>query len=706
MALKSWNKYANIAIFIITLLAFLGLKDTVHLSSNLITFLPQGKSKEAFETYSHFKNAKEVMIAVEGFDEKALKRLKTIEEHLIQSGLVNLESEIKPHPKLLSYAQKYPFYLKEFAPEQNQSVSAKLQALYRTITTGAYYLPIDKSDPLGYFKPHVKVKDFDLKNGHLALGDFGYLSVFSIKNTASTLENYQIIYDAVHHEVKDYKNVHVFSSTFYFVENAKKIREDVNFLIAVSTFLLLALYIVMIKNVALLFNTLATLLSSIMLSFLVLSLFWSEISLFVLAFGGAMSTVAIDYMFHHYFHGYYERQKAFNRSVFFGFLTTIGGFFIFSWVDFLLIKQLCVFAVLCLSLSYIQFVFLYPRIGFSQKHSFSGLRFSFPLPYRSIAILSTLAIVAMLPFLHVNTTIQNLDYQNKPLMHEEQFFKDAMKKSNVLPLMIEASSIDELIARSNLLKAHFAKAIVPLSYFFDKTFYDKRSAELDALNFADINTLLQKEAETIGFRKDFFQDAYAPNLIHPLYEALSMQTLQEMGFNVVFNNGRYFSTALIQRSERSLLSSFDFVHVIDAKEMFLDSLQNITHQLLMGGIISFCLIFGILFKVCRNHFMLSASYVLFPTALILAFCVGNLSIIHLFMLFIVMSLSIDYGIYVALAKDEEQETKSAILFSLISTFAGFGVLIFSNVGALHFMGLVTTIGIGGIFLLLMGRVKA
>lgn len=702
----SWNKYLNIASFLIVLSVFLVFKDAVHLSTNLVTFLPHGKSKETFEIYSQFKNAKEVLVAVEGFDKKSLEDSKEIEESLTQSGLLGLESELSPRPSMLSYMQKYPFYTKAFEPKQTDDIAYKIQELYTNITTGAYYTPIDKQDPLGYFKTHTQERGFDAKNAHLALGDFGYLSVFSIKDASNTLENYQRIYELVHEKLKTYSTVRVFSPTFYFVENAKKIKSDVNFLVILSSILLLGLYVLMIKNVALLVNTIATLLSSMMVSFLVLSLLWNEISVFVLAFGGAISTVAIDYMFHHYFHGHYTQKKAFNKSVFYGFLTTASGFFIFSWIDFLLIQQLCLFAVFSLGFSYVHFVFLYPRVGFLKKHSFSSFRFSLPLPYRLIAISSILAIIVVFPFLHVNTDIKSLDYQNESLMEEEAFFKTEMKKNNYMPFMIEADTIEELIERATMTKERFKKAIVPLSYLFGKEFYDKRHQDLSSFDFTQKKKLLQESARLSGFREDFFKDAYDEALLNPSYETPTLANLEAMGLPVVYSKARYFTTALIEQHETEALSAFTFVSVIDSKALFLESLQAISHQLLIGGFVTLCLIFGVLFFTCRKNFAQSASYIVFPSALILIVSMESLSIIHLFMLFIVMSLSIDYGIYMAHAQKEDTETKTAILFSLISTFSGFGILILSKVGALHFMGMVTSVGLGAVFLLLLGRRKS
>lgn len=702
--MKLGTKSLNILLFAIVGTLFFIYQNSVHVSTNLLSFLPEGKSKEAFEIYSHFKNSKEVLIATEGFDKESLSKIKTIEEKLLATELLKLESNITPNARLIEYTKNNAFYLKNLNKDDSVNIPETLKSLYEKMTNNPYYTTIDATDPLGYFSPKEQKIPINIRDGHLALGDFGYLSVLSIKDTSNTVESYETIYTLVHQTLNGVQNVRVFSPTFYFVENAQKIQEDVTFLIVLSTILLLVLYIFIIKNIYLLINTIATLATSALLSFLIIGMIWSEVSVFVLAFGNAIGTLAIDYMFHYYFYGHYENKKKFNTSVFYGFLTTFGGFLIFAWVDFPLIQQVCVFAMISLVLSYLQFVFLFPLIGFKKAQPYARFHVSIPLPYRAIALLSLLAIVLSVPFLHLDTNIKNLDYQNVSLMKEETFFKNAIKKEGFMPLLIEADSIDELIAHSHTIQKSFKNATVPLSYFFDKAFYEQRKQELEALHVNEKKAQIEAEATKLGFRAGFFQKAYHEALLHPSYQELSLETLREMGFDVLFQEGKYYTYALVKNSDRNLVTNFTFASSIDAKEMFFNALQKIAHQLLVGGIVAMAFIFFMLWMVCRKTIALSASFVLLPTALILLFALtGTLTIAHIFMLFIMMLFGIDYGIYMSSEESFKDGTRSAIFFSIIDTFAGFGVLVFSDIGALHAMGLVSCIATGAILILLMGR---
>jgi predicted RND superfamily exporter protein len=69
-------------------------------------------------------------------------------------------------------------------------------------------------------------------------------------------------------------------------------------------------------------------------------------------------------------------------------------------------------------------------------------------------------------------------------------------------------------------------------------------------------------------------------------------------------------------------------------------------------------------------------------------------------MFILLSISIDFGIYMA-SKNINKNSYKAVLYSLLSTFAGFGVLVFSHINALFSIGIIATLGIAAVTFLLI-----
>ncbi len=136
-----------------------------------------------------------------------------------------------------------------------------------------------------------------------------------------------------------------------------------------------------------------------------------ELSIFVLAFGSAISSLAVDYLFHYFFHKQYQ-QKGVNRSILWGFLTTVLGFFMLQFVSFPLISQLSIFAMLSLAFSYFQFTFLYPYFGFlpQPRRVNTTLFFKLPkvLPINAIFIISLVTIFYAVCNIKFDTDLKNL----------------------------------------------------------------------------------------------------------------------------------------------------------------------------------------------------------------------------------------------------------------------------------------------------------
>ena len=150
-------------------------------------------------------------------------------------------------------------------------------------------------------------------------------------------------------------------------------------------------------------------------------------------------------MMHHHFFGLYTQSAAFrkqssyprppfNLPVFYGYFTTMVGFGACLFIPFPLLSQLALYAMISLSVAYINFAFIYPRIGFKPPRLFSvisALRKPF-IP--SIVFLS----IALIGFIYISTQLKldfdlsKLDYQNKPMLKERAFFAHIQDKDEMM----------------------------------------------------------------------------------------------------------------------------------------------------------------------------------------------------------------------------------------------------------------------------------
>ncbi|MDX1808675.1 MAG: hypothetical protein R3331_03985 [Sulfurospirillaceae bacterium] len=689
--MKQFVKYLNILIFLILLALFFVLSPYKKLSTDLISLLPQNQETKLLKIYGDFQTSREVLVAIKGDNPKEITAL---EKRVLSHNFIALKKSFFASPEFRKYLKDYSFYLQDFDSKNISAVDKTLKGSYQNLISSLYYSSIDKDDPLQLFSQKKQRVAMSFKEGHLFLKNYGYMSVFSFKKGT----DFKKVYDVFHKEMNT--NTKIFSPVFYFVENSQAIKSQVNILVSIAIGILFLLYILILKDIGLLANTVVTLLSSFILSLLVVTELWGEVSIFVMVFGMSISTVAIDYMFHHYFLGYYEKDKGFNKSVFFGFLSTFLAFVLISFVQFPFIRQVSIYASASLLYSYIIFSFLFPKIGFRAREMNIYLpALSIVKNYKYLVLILLVIIGYILSHVKMDMDMKNLDYNNVKLKRVESFFKSHLGSSDKITFMIKAKSIDTLIQKNIDFKVQHKGAIVPLANLLSEREFLKRKKLLDAIDFAGIKDEIQKESEQIGFRKNFFKDAYSKRLLNPIAPEYSVDILNNYGFDILHKGAFYYSFGFVNQNEKT-----SGVYLVDSVKLFQTLLKKIDKQLLLSGtLILLCMLF-IIYKATKENFFQALSYTLLPiTFCLLVITHGSVNILQIFMLFIVVSFSIDYGIYIS-GHGLSKQSQQAILFSLMSTFAGFGILVFSSIGALFYIGEVATLGLLGILILiLMGK---
>ena len=693
--LKRFSKYANSIIFLFLLGLFLVLKSYTHFSTSLLSILPPSQEKSLLKHFEETQGAKTLLLAVKGFDKNALAKIQRLEKEFLLLENIS-ENTYRQNEMLQKHLQTYALY----AQDINQSkisrlnTSKMLQELYQEMTRSFFPVQINTSDPFSLFNKE-KTVSIALKNGHLVLENYGYMSTFRIKS--KTLKAHKELYTHIQQRIDTDNAIKVFSPIFYYVENSQVIRADVNRIMLISFGLLLLLYLVMLKNFALLFNTLLTLASSALFASTLLALYYDEISIFVFVFGISISTVAIDYMFHHYLHGYYAENKPYNKEVLFGFLTTISAFIILSFTSFVLIKQISLFAVFSLFASYVHFSFLYPKMRFRSAQTQDTLfpKHFYFLKTKPVFFFSLIVILASGFWVHFDFDIKNLDYDNKTLKETQAFFSNALTQEPTIPFAIKARSIDTLIDHAKEIRSIAPSVRIPLANLVSKKSYTKNTALLQ--NMSKLRETLKKDADTLGFKKGYFSRAYLPQEKQPLY---TLQVLNAYGLDIFKTDAYYFAFGHIGLSHYQEIKNLYFVENLSLKERFESMMQESIDSILTLGILALCVILLLLYVITGTSMLYAVIFLLFPAAMISLYGLFfPFNILHIFMLFIILSIGVDYAIYLSCKND--LRAKQAISYSLLSTFAGFGVLVFSQMDALHSLGIIASIGIVSIFFLLL-----
>lgn len=698
-------KYANYIVLFVLLCTGLLLREHLHVSTNLLSLFASKESIEKISIANHLGYSKELLVVVKGFDKDSKIKVKEISKKLEKlDNILSVQSSIIPPDEIQQYFRKYYPLLASFdnSYKSDEEIKQSLQKLYDTQTKSIFYTPIDKNDPLKLFNLQIaKGVQAPHDGENIKLGEYGYLIRARTDVSPSQMKEAKVLYNEVHSVLDQYKDVKAFAPFFYTVENSTAIKADVQWIVILSSIILFIIYYLLIKNIKLLSHTLIALFSSMLFASIISTLVFRDFNILSLAFGMSITSVSIDYLLHYYFHNFYYSDKKIDKNVLYGFLTTIAAFGIFSFIPIPIISQISFFAVLSLFFAYLLFTFLFPYLSIKKYDSddtFSSASTTKKIP----AYIFTLLSVALLAYSAFNfkldNNIRNLDYQNIKLQGIEQLLKKSNQNS-YLPVLVQASTQEDLIHDLNLLQEKMPTTFSLASFVLDKESCLKKVHKLKDYDFNRINKIINKDAPVIGFKQDYFKNSYDFTSRLPACEVKDLDIFKSYNLSIYQMQGIYYTIALVK--DVKMAQEFKFVTSIDVKEMFKKVADEMYKNLLLFSLIVLVVIAVLVIFSVKKRFLYAINYIIFPTSLVLGFLVTfyNVNLMHLFSLIILIAIGIDFGIYMSNTQ-KRSNTILAIKYSLLSTFAGFGVLVFSSITALNSIGIVISLGIVAVFIMI------
>lgn len=705
-------RFLLIALFVIGIGLYLFIK--YPLVGELSKALPDDNATKILEQYGAFDSSKKLFVLVKGFDPQSLERAQSIAEKL--SHLSQVESLLfdlsNIDPKAQEYLATNWLYLNDFnttALTPNE-VEFKLKALAESMVQSGAYVQLDRNDPLKLFTQPSLVMGAH-KDGKLIVPEHGYCIIAQVRPSVSDMEGSQKLYDEVHRALDSYgDSITLFSPNFYSVENSAYIHNDVQRITFLTIMILIGVYFFFLRNKVMLLFSILTLFLSALLSVLILNTVFSDVSILVIAFGAGIATIAEDYLFMLFLNDDYEKKR-FNWSVFWGFAATEIGLFSLVFIDFPLISQLALFAFISLALSYAIFAFVFPRLEFyrsetaSDTQSFIEKLFQWQkIPPILFTLLSLILVSFSFPKLVFDSNFRHLDYQNKPLLEAEKLFETSLGE-NRLPILIYGESKESL-----MLNAEHVKNVAPGSYTIANIALSEEKSKarqqlIEAYDFEALREMLNSAGKIAGFREGMFRDSYRSAESLAPYR-LDTEGLRPLGVEILqTGDGRFVTLGYITQNEIIKVKNFSNVSVIDGRELLSHSASDALSSFSLFLGIGFTLLLIIIIAVTRSQALYALNFLFFPIAVIVAMLAlnGSYNLMHLFALFLMMVYGIDYGIY--LSRGELSTSLRAVLYSCITTFAGFGILVLSDVPAVDSIGEVTIAGLAAILLLFFQKGK-
>ncbi|MGA9047285.1 hypothetical protein [Sulfuricurvum sp.] len=711
MKLKHFERirFLLIALALIGIGFYLFLK--YPLSGDIAKALPDDNATQTLSLYNQFDSSKKLLVLIHGFEPESLDKAYAIKEKL--STLTQVESVYFDASDIPLHARKYLgdswYYLSDFnnTALSRDEVKQKLETLAASMQMSGAYTALDTVDPLGLFTKPSFMPGVQ-RDGMMIVPGRGYCVIASVRPSVSDMEGSRKLYHEVKAALASYKNeIVVFSPNFYSVENSAYIQNDVEKITVLTILILIGVYFFLLRNKVMLLFSLVTLFLSGLMAILMVKMLFTDVSILVIAFGAGIATIAEDYLFMLFLNDDYKKHR-FNWPVFWGFAATETGLASLSFIDFPLISQLAVFTFASLAISYCIFVFIFPKLQFFREESETknGRILDKLLQWQTIppfvfTLLSIVLVTASFSYLSFDSNFRHLDYQNRPLLAAEKLFEETLG-SDRIPVIIQGKSVESLLLHAETLNQRSPGSFSISNIALSHAKSDERARIIQEYDFALLRRHLESTAKDAGFRSGIFADAYKPleSLKPYSYDA---EALHLLGGEIVKNEKGYMSLAYVKTDELANISGLPFLIPIDGKELLSHSASNALEEFTGFLSVGFLGLLIIIVAVTRKRALYALNFLFFPMSVILAMfaLTGSYNLMHLFALFLIMVYGIDYGIY--LSRGERSNTIRAVIYSCVTTFAGFGVLILSDVPAVHSIGEVTIAGLAAIVALFFQR---
>lgn len=613
-------KYSNFGVFLVCLGVFFALFDGSKLSTNILDLFPKVEQRELIDLHLELASQNEILIALPQSSQNSPINSHSADFAIDSASAQSTESTPDSTQNTSDFKNENSLQDSKNPPDSTLNAQS-----YNDSSSDSVLDCGDSADCVESSKILKTLKSLDEITQITHLKDNVYLINFS-KNIST-----EDFYASFKEAIKGIEGLKYFSSDILRVENSNAIFDDVNLIMACSITFLIVMYLFILRIPFLSLNTLITIISANLLGITIITLTFENVNIMALNFGVAIGNLAIDYMLHHHFFRHYMHKFAFNKSVFYGFITSFIGFFICLFIPFPLLSQLSLYAMICLLVSYLSFGILYQFIGFKKPIFFRKIRrFRKPkVSSKIIAILAILGLALGVANLELDYNLERLDYQNKPRLSDRDYFRAVLGSSS--EVLIFSTNKEDLLPK--------------------------------ALEIAQ-KTPIKSDIRNL---------------------------------NVVEKDGRFYAAISVESVDS--IKDLDFVESRSIDELSNEITSGIYKPMLLILAIVIASMITIVLLITRS--ITGLVYIIAPLAAIFLYFLSiKVNIMHLFSLLIVVVSSIDYGIYVQ-KEGENIKTLHAIIFSALTTIAGFGFLAFSNILALKSFGVTILLGLCVILLLLL-----
>lgn len=593
--------------------------------------------------------------------------------------------------------------------------------------------------------------DFQLINGFLFTKDSSQLLFFiqpvfggsETENNTFFVEQLQQLENEFNARYQAKASVSFFGSSLIAVANAKQIKHDIWTTVAISTTVLMLLLIFFYRKIWIpLILFIPTIIAGI-IGMAFLALVKDSISAISLSIGGILIGITIDYALHILTHyktnsNIEKLYKDITQPLLMSSTTTAAAFVCLIFVKSNALKDLGVFAAICVLLSAIFSLILIPQLYRPKStieiaksnliERFAG--WSFEKSKVLIFVSCTLILVSFFTFNKVgfDNNLSKLNFIPDNLKAVEKKLEERTSLTDKSIYLVNyGNTLDEALENSALLaeKLKHNKDFQLIKNYtaISEIIPDSKSLEQRAENWNtfwnaqrtdSLRNAFEKASSSVGLKKSAY-DKFFNNIDN--YQTLSIgdfQNLKSIPIRdfISESNGFYTVSTLVkvdhdstERFVQQIKNSKKLV-VVDRQEMnenFLGQLKDDFNNLINYSTIAVFVILFLFFR--RIELVLIASVPILLTALVTAGIMGMLhiefNIFSLIVTTLVFGHGVDFSIFMTSALQKKQTTgeddlrifRTSILLAVLTTILAIGALIFAKHPALVSISSISLVGV-------------
>ncbi|KIG15848.1 membrane protein, exporter [Enhygromyxa salina] len=525
-----------------------------------------------------------------------------------------------------------------------------------------------------------------------------------------------------------------------------QIRGDITRISVISTLGVIALFLLLFRGPRLVLLSLVPLAAGVLTATTVSLLVFGRIHGLTLAFGASLIGVCIDYPVHLFNHhvldpapdGAVGSMKRIRPGLVLGALTTVAGFVGLGWASFPGVREIAVFAAVGVLGALLSTLYLLPPLMADKPKPVALQRQLAELAGRLVvamqarrrvllvlplAALSLLAIA--LPRLEFVDDVSALTQTQADLLSEDEAVRALVSRMDAGRMIVAIGDDEEQALRKNdevharLLAAREAGELEAFQSLHELLW----STQLQQRNLAAYG-----EPAAFAERLDaaFVANGFRAGVFAPFIEALTLaregsadgpapldyptlaaSTLGQAASSMrVDLDGQVGILSLVRGVDdpealRARVADLDDVHLFDQRALMAEiyaSHRVSTMQLVGVGLLA---VFVLIFARYRRLGPAIAAFVpallaAGTTVAVLVLAGYALNLMHIVSLLLVLSMGVDYGVFLAESRDRPAEvaaTVSSLLACCVSTVLAFGLLAMSSNPAMQAIGLTTGIGV-------------